>query len=163
MQSTDTFTCRTCGVANPTTFRFCGSCGAALERACPSCSAAMPAAARFCGACGADLDSSTVADPPLAEERKVVTVVFADLTASTELATSLDPEDLRRVYASYFEAMSGVIDRHGGVVEKFIGDAVVGIFGAPVTHEDDPERAVRAGLAMQAALVDVDRQLGADV
>ena len=74
-----------------------------------------------------------------------MSVLFADIVASTELATRLDPEDLRRIYSSYFDAMSAVLVRHGGTVEKFIGDAVVGIFGAPVTHEDDPERAVRAG------------------
>ena len=119
----------------------------------------MPLATRFCGACGADMAAPDTAGRP-AEERKVVTALFADLAASTELATRLDPEDLRAVYTSYYGAMASVIETHGGVVEKFIGDAVVGIFGAPVTHEDDPERAVRAGRAMQAALGDVNRSLG---
>jgi class 3 adenylate cyclase len=114
----------------------------------------MPAHLRFCGACGASLAPSD--EVPPSEERKVVTVLFADLVASTELATRLDPEDLRRFYRSYFDAMSALLDRHGGTVEKFIGDAVVGIFGAPTTHEDDPERAVRAGLAMQAELAELN-------
>lgn len=85
-------------------------------------------------------------------ERKVVTVLFADLTASTELASELDPEDLRAVLTPFFEAMVDQIERYGGTVEKFIGDAVVAVFGAPMAHEDDPERAVRAALGMQRRL-----------
>lgn len=158
MPASEGISCQACGASNPPGFRFCGSCGVALERACPSCAAMMPAATLFCGACGADMGSSELAEAePSTGERKVVTAVFADLAASTELATRLDPEDLRRVYASYYDAMSAAIETHGGVVEKFIGDAVVGLFGAPVTHEDDPDRAVRAGRAMQAALADVNR------
>jgi class 3 adenylate cyclase/tetratricopeptide (TPR) repeat protein len=121
----------------------------------------MPAHLRFCGACGAALAPGDETRP--SEERKVVSVLFADLVASTELATRLDPEDLRRLYVSYFDAMSGVLNRHGGTVEKFIGDAVVGVFGAPVTHEDDPERAVRAGLAMQAELVELNGQFAGEL
>ena len=122
----------------------------------------MPVRFPYCGGCGAALVSSEP-DVPSSEERKVVSVLFADLVASTELATRLDPEDLRTIYSSYFEAMSAALLHFGGTVEKFIGDAVVGIFGAPVTHEDDPERAVRAGRAMQAALVELNQQLGDDL
>ena len=93
------------------------------------------------------------------EERKVVTVLFADLEASTELASRLDPEDLRGVLGPYFVAMTEEIERHGGTVEKFIGDAVVGVFGVPVAHEDDPERAVQAALAMQARVPSLNDQL----
>lgn len=150
--------CPACRAPNPSGFRFCGACGAALERSCPSCSAVVPSWFRFCGECGSRLGPS-VPDVGPSEERKVVSVLFADLVSSTELATRLDPEDLRTVYSSYFDAMSAVLVEHGGTLEKFIGDAVVGIFGAPVTHEDDPERAVRAGLAMQAALEELNRQL----
>src|SRR5690242_193519 len=146
--------CPVCRSPNPNAFRFCGTCGGALARRCPSCSAPMPPRLRFCGECGAALPPNGEVRP--SEERKIVTVLFADLVASTELATRLDPEDLRRLYTAYFDAMSGVLDRHGGIVEKFIGDAVVGIFGAPVTHEDDPERAVRAGLAMHAELAELN-------
>ena len=122
----------------------------------------MPPESRFCGSCGASL-VPTGSEVRAAEERKVVTVLFADLVASTELATRLDPEDLRRVLSSYFDAMADVITTHGGVVEKFIGDAVVGVFGAPVTHEDDPERAVHAGRRMHEALADVNRSLDNDL
>ncbi len=114
---------------------------------------------RFCGACGAELElsgeASAAARSPESvslEERKPVSVLFADIEASTELATRLDPEDLRSVLRPFFDAMREEIERHGGSVEKFIGDAVVGIFGAPIAHEDDPERAVRAALAMLARL-----------
>jgi class 3 adenylate cyclase/tetratricopeptide (TPR) repeat protein len=159
--------CPNCGTGNPSGFRFCGGCGQALERPCPSCGAVMGMGLAFCGACGASLSSverpghETLA--PAGEERKVVSVLFADLVSSTELATRLDPEDLRELYGSYFEAMSAIVSSHGGALEKFIGDAVVGVFGAPLTHGDDPERAVRAGLAMLAAMAGLNRQLASDL
>ena len=162
MQSAPDIACEACEASNPPDFRFCGSCGAALGQPCPSCASRMPPATRFCGACGADMATQATAGRP-SEERKVVTVLFADLADSTELATRLDPEDLRAVYASYYGAMARVIESHGGVVEKFIGDAVVGVFGAPVTHEDDPERAVRAARGMHEALADVNRSLDLDL
>jgi class 3 adenylate cyclase len=93
------------------------------------------------------------------DERKVVSMLFADLTASTEIAARLDPEDLRAVLHPFFDAMVDEIARYGGTVEKFIGDAVVAVFGAPVAHEDDPVRAIRCALAMQRRL----QQLNADV
>ena len=133
------------------------------EVRCPSCGTKNPAAFRFCGSCGAALtDGSTTATTRSAasvEERKVVTVVFADLEASTALASRLDPEDLRQVLRPFFDAMLEEIERYGGVVEKFIGDAVVGIFGVPTAHEDDPERAVRAALAMQRRLSELNERL----
>jgi predicted ATPase/class 3 adenylate cyclase len=86
------------------------------------------------------------------EERRVVTIMFADITGSTPLAARLDPEDMRALLASYFNLMTEQIHRHGGTVEKYIGDAVMAVFGAPVAHEDDPDRAIRAALDMQAAL-----------
>ena len=86
------------------------------------------------------------------EQRRVVTVLFADLTSSTELADGMDPEDVRALLAAFFATMTREIRRHGGTVEKYIGDAVMAVFGLPVAHEDDPVRAVRAALDMQAAL-----------
>jgi class 3 adenylate cyclase len=167
----DQVTCPSCGAANPTGFRFCGSCGAAIEGACPRCGASNPPGFRFCGSCGSPLDAETSGDGPAvggstsaivdpgAEERKVVTALFADLTASTELATRLDPEDLRSVLKPFFDAMTGEIERYGGTVEKFIGDAVVAFFGVPVAHEDDPVRAIRAALAMHRRLAELNREL----
>ena len=86
----------------------------------------------------------------------MVTVVFADLVGSTARAERLDPEDVRAILAPYHDRLRHELERHGGTVEKFIGDAVVGVFGAPVTHEDDPERAVRAALAIQEAIAELN-------
>ena len=116
--------------------------------ACPNCSTPNPDVARFCMSCGA-----TLAAPEAAREaRKVVTVVFADVTASTGLGERLDPEAFRSIMGRWFDAMSAVLERHGGTVEKFIGDAVVAVFGVPVVHEDDGLRAVRAAAEMTTAL-----------
>jgi class 3 adenylate cyclase/tetratricopeptide (TPR) repeat protein len=150
--------CPSCGAANPQASRFCGACGTSLERACPSCGATNPLGNRFCGSCGTSLGEPGAGVTAL-EERKVVTVLFADLNASTEMASRLDPEDLRAVIGPYFAAMAEEVDRFGGTVEKFIGDAVVAVFGAPAAHEDDPERAVRCALAMQRRLRDLSDEL----
>ncbi len=116
--------------------------------ACPNCSTPNPDVARFCMSCGA-----TLAAPEAAREaRKVVTVVFADVTGSTGLGERLDPEAFRSIMGRWFDAMSAVLERHGGSVEKFIGDAVVAVFGVPVVHEDDGLRAVRAAAEMTTAL-----------
>src|SRR5690242_14989840 len=113
---------------------------------CPACGQENPASSRFCGMCGTALVPS-VAGPR--EERKVVTILFTDLVGSTARAEGLDPEDVRATLSAYYAQLRGELERHGGTVEKFIGDAVMAIFGAPVSHEDDPERAVRAALAIR--------------
>ena len=111
---------------------------------CPVCGTENPDVARFCLACGAALTAETPR-----EERKVVTVLFADLVGFTSRAEQLDPEDVRAVLAPYWERLRGELERRGGTVEKFIGDAVMGLFGAPVAHDDDPLRAVGAALAIR--------------
>jgi class 3 adenylate cyclase/tetratricopeptide (TPR) repeat protein len=116
---------------------------------CPNCGFENADGANFCSNCGYAL---AVAAEPRREERKVVTVVFADLVGSTARAERLDPEDVRAILAPYHDRLRTELERYGGTVEKFIGDAVVGVFGAPVAHEDDPERAVRAALAIQEAI-----------
>ena len=113
--------------------------------ACPSCQRDLPGEFPFCPFCGAALDADDLAR----EERKVVTVVFCDLVGSTARAERLDPEDVRALLSNYHARVREQFERFGGTVEKFIGDAVVAIFGAPVAHEDDPERAVRAALAIR--------------
>src|SRR5690348_2728147 len=113
---------------------------------CPACGQENPDTSRFCGMCGAAL---VPASAPPREERKVVTILFTDLVGSTARAEGLDPEDVRATLSAYYAQLRGELERHGGTVEKFIGDAVMAIFGAPVTHEDDPERAVRAALAIR--------------
>ena len=141
--------CPACGTPSDQADRFCGACGTELVVRCDTCSATWPLAQRFCGACGTALGDTA---PQGAEERKVVTALFADLVSSTELAARLDPEELNAVVGPFLRAMSEEIDRFGGTIEKYAGDAVIAVFGSPVAHEDDPERAVRAGLAMQARL-----------
>src|SRR5881409_2065128 len=108
--------------------------------------------------CGAPL---AAAAPGRREERKVVTVLFCDLVGFTHRAEQLDPEDVQAILAPYHARLRSELERHGGTVEKFIGDAVMALFGAPVAHEDDPERAVRAALAIRDALH--DEEVGLDV
>jgi class 3 adenylate cyclase/tetratricopeptide (TPR) repeat protein len=112
---------------------------------CPSCGRENPGDARFCSACGTAL---TAEEAPR-EERKVVSVLFADLVGFTGRAEQMDPEDVRALLSPYYAHVRGELERYGGTVEKFIGDAVMALFGAPVVHEDDPERAVRAALTIR--------------
>src|SRR3954452_15509496 len=113
---------------------------------CPACGEENPEHARFCLNCGSPL---AAASDTRREERKIVTVLFADLIGFTSRAEQLDPEDVRAVLAPYWERLRVELERRGGTVEKFIGDAVMALFGAPAAHEDDPERAVRAALAIR--------------
>src|SRR5690349_2157243 len=113
---------------------------------CPSCRRENPDDSRFCNACGAALAG---ADRSGGEERKTVTIVFVDLVGFTAQAEGLDPEDVQQVLSPYHARVRGELERHGGTVEKFIGDAVMAVFGAPAAHEDDPGRAVRAALAIR--------------
>ena len=111
---------------------------------CPQCGQENPEGARFCFSCGTELTADAAR-----EERKVVSVLFADLVGFTSRAEQMDPEDVRAVLAPYHARLRGELESHGGTVEKFIGDAVMALFGAPTAHEDDPERAVRAALAIR--------------
>jgi class 3 adenylate cyclase/tetratricopeptide (TPR) repeat protein len=124
---------------------------------CSSCGEANPDNARFCSACGAELGAAAAR-----EVRKTVTVLFADVTGSTALGEQLDPESLRRVMARYFEAARSSVERHGGTVEKFIGDAVMAVFGVPTVHEDDALRALRAAAELRAALEALNEELERD-
>lgn len=119
---------------------------------CSSCTAALPPAARFCPSCGA-------AQLVLAGERRFVTVLFADLAGFTTMAEGRDPEAVKELLDSCFGALVPVVDAHGGVVDKIIGDELMAVFGAPVAHEDDAERAVRAGVALLDALTRLDPSL----
>ncbi len=120
--------------------------------ACPACGKENPDGFQFCGFCAAPLTDGG------REQRKVVTVVFCDVTGSTALGESTDPEALRALLARYFERMRGIVESHGGTVEKFIGDAVMAVFGVPVAHEDDALRACRAAVEMRDALPDLGVQ-----
>src|SRR5881409_1341968 len=115
---------------------------------CRSCGRENAADARFCSACGSPLEGRLGGG----ETRKVVTVVFADVVGSTALGERLDPESLRGVMWRYFDAMQATLERNGGTVEKFVGDAIVAVFGVPAVHEDDALRAVRAAFEMRELL-----------
>jgi class 3 adenylate cyclase len=126
---------------------------------CPSCGEENADRARFCQNCATPLLD---VEQPAGESRKVVTVLFADVTGSTALGERLDPETLRRVMSRYFDRMAAVIERHEGTVEKFIGDAVMAVFGIPRLHEDDALRAVRAAAGMNAALAELNAEIERD-
>lgn len=168
--------CTSCGTQNPQGQRFCGNCGSQFPISCPSCSAINPSGQKFCGSCGAALTVATpmAALPPnistsvtavtietapnttptsvvVEEERRIVTALFCDLVGFTPLSEALDPEEVREIQTMYFAQMNAELHRFGGSVEKYAGDAVLALFGAPVAHEDDAERAVRCALAMQEA------------
>ena len=120
----------------------------ALGPICPSCGAGpLPAGVAFCTACGTEL-----ARPGVLLERKIVSVVFVDLVGFTAMSEALDPEEVRRLLGPYYQRVREALEGYGGTVEKFIGDAVMALFGAPVAHEDDAERAVRAGYAVLQAV-----------
>jgi len=123
---------------------------------CAECGQRNPEEARFCLSCGAPLADRGAAGH---EVRKTVTVVFADLAGSTGFGERLDPESLRRVQARFFDAMRLVLERHGATVEKFIGDAVMAVFGVPFVHEDDALRAVRASFEMREALEELNAEI----
>jgi class 3 adenylate cyclase/tetratricopeptide (TPR) repeat protein len=148
--------CAACGFENAAEARFCGSCGQALEQRCPSCGEAVTPGLAFCTSCGAQL--AEAAPAAAREERKVVTVLFCDLVGFTSRAEQLDPEDVRRVLSPFYARLRAELERFGGTVEKFIGDAVMALFGAPVAHEDDPERAVRAALAIREAVAGLNEE-----
>jgi class 3 adenylate cyclase len=122
---------------------------------CASCGAENREEARFCDSCGAPLAEAA----PLREARRVVTVLFCDVTGSTALGERIDPESLRRVMSRYFETAKAIVERHGGTVEKFIGDAVMAVFGVPAIHEDDALRAVRSADELRDGLVELNDEL----
>ena len=156
--------CTTCGSDNKPTRRFCRSCGKPLSRDCPRCGASNDPTDRFCGECGSALDQagSEDAEPDDADdahtlkrdphERRFVSVLFADLVDSTSFSETRDPEIVRAALTAYFDCAREIIARFGGVVEKYIGDAVMAVWGATVAREDDAERAVRAGLELAEAV-----------
>ncbi|MEA2546073.1 MAG: hypothetical protein QOI09_1346 [Chloroflexota bacterium] len=160
-------TCNTCGTANEAGRKFCAECGTLLLVACRACGTPNQADAKFCGECGTALSGAASARPsvgaeasaaPVAE-RRLISVLFADLVGFTTLSESRDSETVRELLSRYFEVASDIIGRYGGSIEKFIGDAVMAVWGAPTAHEDDAERAVRSALDLVAAV----RRLGLEV
>src|SRR5262249_14784415 len=146
--------------------KFCSECATPLATGCPNCGTINPPTAKFCSECATPLQAGARAAAPAAPspaplaspattgangpgpvaERRVVSILFADLVGFTTYSEGLDAEEVRGLLSRYFELCSALIGRYGGTVEKFIGDAVMAVWGAPVAREDDAERAVRAGL-----------------
>ena len=159
-------TCPNCGQENEAGQKFCGNCGTKLAAACPTCGTANPPDNRFCGECGTDLGAGlgvapsavVTPEPSIDLERRIVSVLFVDLVNYTSFSEGRDAEDVRSFLSDYFDRSREIIERFGGVVEKFIGDAVMAAWGAVATNEDDAERAVRAGME----LIDMVAKLGAD-
>ena len=160
--------CPTCGSGNPDGKRFCEDCGGSLLAICPACGAQLTAGKRFCGDCGAPVGAATALQPvpaapvqkaqsrqavlPPTTEVRQVSVLFCDLVGFTPLSESRDPEDVRALLSGYFDLSRSIVSRYGGIVEKFIGDAVMAVWGARTANEDDAERAVRAGLELVSAV-----------
>jgi class 3 adenylate cyclase/tetratricopeptide (TPR) repeat protein len=144
-------TCPQCGVLAAEGARFCASCGSALAPVCPSCGSEVADDARFCASCGTPL---RLVEPALSagEELKVISVLFCDLVGFTSHAERTDPESVRERLTVYHAGVRADVERFGGRVEKLMGDGVFAVFGSPVVHEDDPERAVRAALRIQESI-----------
>jgi len=151
--------CSACGTENDAGRRFCDTCGAALTVVCRVCGSSNRPTARFCGDCGTPVEGSVASAPaaPRAAtiepvvtqaERRLVSILFVDLVGYTTLADGWDPEQARDLLTRYFETARDIVGRYGGTIEKFIGDAVMAVWGAPTAHEDDAERAVRAALEL---------------
>src|SRR5919201_891734 len=154
-------TCRACGADNKAGRKFCSRCGSGLAKTCPACGAANDAEDAFCGEWGTSLgespldgaaESRTTAESAAVAERRLVSVLFAALVGFTSLSEGRDAEEVRELLSRYFESCKRLIALYGGTVEKFIGDAVMAIWGTPVAQEDDSERAVRAALDLVAAV-----------
>jgi class 3 adenylate cyclase/tetratricopeptide (TPR) repeat protein len=159
-------TCGVCGQPNEAGRKFCGECGSPLAAACPSCASPNPPGTKFCGECGAALAPRAEPTPATTglspqAERRLVSVLFADLVGFTAASEGRDAEDTRELLTRYFDLARTTIERYGGTVEKFIGDAVMAVWGAPAVNEDDAERAVRAALDLVAGVPGLDATLRA--
>jgi class 3 adenylate cyclase/tetratricopeptide (TPR) repeat protein len=159
--------CTSCGKENPSEQKFCGECGLRLGAVCPSCGSQNAPENKFCGECGAVLSAAaTLAPDPVpasapAAERRLVSVLFADLVGFTSASEKRDAEETRELLSRYFDTCRRLIELYGGTVEKFIGDAVMAVWGTPVATEDDAERAVRAALDLVAAVSALGDEVGA--
>ena len=154
-------TCAQCGTDNEPGRKFCAECGSKLALPCPACGAANSPSAKFCGECGTGLQGEEPVQAPPAAERRLVSVLFADLVGFTAASEDRDAEETRELLSRYFDSCRTLIERYGGTVEKFIGDAVMAVWGTPVAQEDDAERAVRAALDLIAAVPALDAALEA--
>ncbi len=170
--------CPNCGVANPPGSKFCQECGSHLALVCPGCGSRVLPAAKFCNECGTALTlagqpmpAGTVSDAPstpavattTTAERRLCSVLFVDLVGFTPFAEKRDPEETRELLSSYFARAQAIVSNYGGTVEKFIGDAVMAVWGAPVANEDDAERSVRAALDIVESVADLGAESGVEL
>jgi class 3 adenylate cyclase len=138
--------CPKCQLENDERSKFCLECGQRLELECPQCGKILPLLAKFCNQCGQKLEEVAEAEKRVPEadgERKHVTVLFSDLSGYTALSEKLDPEEVKEITSRIFSKISQVVNKYEGFVEKFVGDAVMALFGAQKAHEDDPIRAIK--------------------
>ncbi len=158
--------CAQCGTAGVPGAPFCPGCGAALGRTCHACGSAAPAQARFCMACGSELGQAGGEPAPVSaaqsEERRTVTVLFADIVGYTTISERLDHESVKRLTDRCMSRLAVEVHRFGGHVDQYIGDNVMAVFGAPLAHENDAERAVRAACAMHEAIEELRAALDAE-
>src|SRR4051812_2423333 len=162
-------TCGNCSSSNPDGAKFCLECGTRLTVACAVCGTPS-AGGRFCHECRAPMGAQPAAQPAAApafaatatpvSERRLTSVLFGDLVGFTTLSEARDPEDVRELLSRYFAVARTVVERYGGTIEKFIGDAVMAVWGVPVAHEDDAERAVRTGLDLLSAVAALGEETG---
>src|SRR5207249_4453602 len=154
-----------CGNENPEGAKFCNDCGASLLRVCAACGTTNASNAKFCSECAAPLTDAAPAGiqaaSSAAAELRLVSVLFVDLVGFTTASEERDAEDTRELLTRYFDIARTTIERYGGTVEKFIGDAVMAVWGAPTVQEDDAERAVRAALELVASVPGLDASLRA--
>ena len=170
--------CPNCGVENPLGSKFCHECGSPLARVCPGCGSAVLPAAKFCSECGTTLTrvgqptragtASNAAQMPAVtatptSERRLCSVLFVDLVGFTPFAEKRDPEETRELLSSYFERAQAIVANYGGTIEKFIGDAVMAVWGAPVANEDDAERSVRAALDIVESVAELGSESGVEL
>jgi class 3 adenylate cyclase/tetratricopeptide (TPR) repeat protein len=159
--------CPECQTQNPETRKFCRECGAKLLIICPQCAFENLPEDKFCGECGQKLKEDLIVEKEAAGaegERKYVTVLFSDLSGYTAMSEKLDPEEVKEITTNIFSQISNVIDKYEGFVEKFVGDAVMALFGVPKAHEDDPIRAIRAAREIhdlvEALSPEVEKRIG---
>ena len=159
--------CSNCGAENPQGLKFCNECAAPFKRRCGTCGFENAPTAKFCGECAAPLDFAAApvrreVEPRehLTGERRHLTVLFCDLVGSTGIAAQLDPEEWREMVAGYHRAAAEAITRFGGYVAKYLGDGVMAFFGYPEAHDNDAERAARAGLAVLDGIAKLNEQPG---
>ncbi|MBW3595580.1 MAG: AAA family ATPase [Actinobacteria bacterium] len=163
--------CGQCGSENREGRRFCTSCGSPLDAPCPNCGAILDPTDAFCGDCGTPNPASAARSTPPTDritqvpvaERRLVSVLFVDLVGFTNYSEGRDAEDVRLLLSDYFENAEEIVRLYGGVVEKFIGDAVMAVWGTPVAREDDTERAVRAAVELVESVNALGRKLGVDL